>query len=382
MAYVERYDLLSIYEQFLKGRSLESSSKFMERGSRKMIIQQRKIFRQVILTLLMVTVLLVGHPIMFSHAQDATSFYKGKVIEFVVGFSAGGGQDVTSRVMAAAWGKYANCAVVVRNMPGAGGILGLNHVYTAEPNGLTVMFAPVGLTEVAQILKSPGVKYDCRKFNWIGRLNTEPQVLVTANKSSYKTIDDVRKAKTVFSTGVEPSSRASLAILITAEALGMDNLKMIYGYPGSAEQILALVRGEADLYSPSVGTYLRNRNELRALLSIQEKRVPEIPDVPALGELDIKKDSKSLVEAFLSIWEIGMSIITSPGVPPERVKFLKEIFAKSLKDQEVLDKAKKLQIPLDPLPGDQVEVLVKRAFNLGPEDLKKLDLIISEKYRK
>ncbi len=236
-----------------------------------MSIRQRIIFRQVILILFMATVLLVGHPIPFSHAQDAASFYKGKIIEFIVGFSAGGGVDISSRVMASAMGKYGNCTVVVRNVPGAGGILGLNQVYTAEPNGLTVMFAPVGLTEVAQILKSPGVKYDCRRFNWIGRLNTEPQILVTANKSPYKTMDDVRKAKTVFSTGAEPTARASLAILITAEALGMDNLRVIYGYPGSAEQILALIRGEADLYSPSLGTYLRNSKELRALLAIQEK---------------------------------------------------------------------------------------------------------------
>jgi tripartite-type tricarboxylate transporter receptor subunit TctC len=231
-------------------------------------------------------------------------------------------------------------------------------------------------------LKSPGVKYDCLKFNWIGRLNTEPQILVTANKSPYKTIDDVRKAKIVFSTGAEPTARASLAILITAEALGMDNLKVIYGYPGSSEQILALIRGEADLYSPSLGTYLRNRKELRALLAIQGKRAPEIPDVPALGELNIKKETKNLVEAFLSIWEIGMSIVTSPGVPPERVKFLRELLAKSLKDKEVQDKAQKLDISLNPLPGDQVEALVKRAFNLNPEDLKRLDLIISEKYKK
>jgi tripartite-type tricarboxylate transporter receptor subunit TctC len=210
-------------------------------------------------------------------------------VSFVVGFSPGGGVDVSSRLMANTMAKYGNCSVVVRNMPGAGGILGLNHVYTADPDGLTVMIAPLGLTEVAQLLKSPGVKYDCRRFNWLGRFNTEPQVLVTGNNSPYKSLDDVRKAKTVFSTGAEPTARASLAILITAEALGMDNLKVIYGYPGSAEQILALIRGEADLYSPSLGTYLRQKKELRPLLVIERKRVADIPDVPALGELSIKQ---------------------------------------------------------------------------------------------
>jgi len=326
--------------------------------------------------------LLLGFLPVSLHAQSAASFYKGKVVNFVVGFSAGGGVDVSSRLLANPMGKLANCTFVVRNMPGAGGILGLNHVYTADPDGLTVMIAPLGLTEVAQLLKSPGMKYDCRRFNWLGRFNTEPQVLITGINSPFKSLDDLRKAKTVFSTGAEPTARASLAILITAEALGLDNMKVIYGYPGSAEQILALIRGEADLYSPSLGTYLRQKKELRPLLVIDRKRVSDIPDVPALGELSIKKESKDLVEAFLSIWEIGLSVITSPGVPAERVKFLREIFAKSMQDKELIARADKLDVSLNPLPGDQVEKLVKNAMGLSQEDLKKLDNIISVKYKK
>ena len=337
---------------------------------------------QIVITMVVLPALLLGFLPVSLHAQSAASFYKGKVVNFVVGFSAGGGVDVSSRLLANPMGKLANCTFVVRNMPGAGGILGLNHVYTADPDGLTVMIAPLGLTEVAQLLKSPGMKYDCRRFNWLGRFNTEPQVLITGINSPFKSLDDLRKAKTVFSTGAEPTARASLAILITAEALGLDNMKVIYGYPGSAEQILALIRGEADLYSPSLGTYLRQKKELRPLLVIDRKRVSDIPDVPALGELSIKKESKDLVEAFLSIWEIGLSVITSPGVPAERVKFLREIFAKSMQDKELIARADKLDISLNPLPGEQVEKLVKSAMGLSQEDLKKLDNIISVKYKK
>ena len=337
---------------------------------------------QIVILMVLSVVFLLGYSPSSLHAQNAASFYKGKVVNFVVGFSPGGGVDVSSRLLANPMGKLANCTFVVRNMPGAGGILGLNHVYTADPDGLTVMIAPLGLTEVAQLLKSPGMKYDCRRFNWLGRFNTEPQVPITGINSPFKSLDDLRKAKTVFSTGAEPTARASLAILITAEALGLDNVKVIYGYPGSAEQILALIRGEADLYSPSLGTYLRQKKELRPLLVIDRKRVSDIPDVPALGEMSIKKESKDLVEAFLSIWEIGLSVITSPGVPAERVTFLREIFAKSMQDKELIARADKLDISLNPLPGEQVEKLVKSAMGLSQEDLKKLDNIISVKYKK
>lgn len=336
----------------------------------------------MILIMVISVIVFAGHLSPSFGAEDAASFYKGKTINFVVGFTAGGGVDVSSRLLATAMAKYANCTAVVRNVPGAGGILGLNQVYTAEPDGLTVMIAPLGLTEIAQLLKSPGVKYDCRKFNWLARFNTEPQILVTAQNSPYKSFDDVRKAKTVFSTGAEPTARASLATLITAEALGLDNLKIIYGYPGSPEQILALMRGEADLYSPSLGTYLRQKKELRALLTIDRKRVPELPDVPALGELNIKNESKGLVEVFLSIWEIGLSVIASPGIPQERVKFLRETLMKCLQDKELLEKAAKLEVSVNPLPGDQVETLVKKALDLSPEDFKKLDSIIAGKYKK
>jgi tripartite-type tricarboxylate transporter receptor subunit TctC len=347
-----------------------------------MLSRHKGLSRQIAIIMVVLPALLLGFLPSSLRAQNAAAFYKGKVVNFVVGFSPGGGVDVSSRLIANPMGKLANCTFVVRNMPGAGGILGLNHVYTADPDGLTVMIAPLGLTEVAQLLKSPGMKYDCRRFNWLGRFNTEPQVLITGVNSPFKSLDDLRKAKTVFSTGAEPTARASLAILITAEALGLDNVKVIYGYPGSAEQILALIRGEADLYSPSLGTYLRQKKELRPLLVIDRKRVSDIPDVPALGEMSIKKESKDLVEAFLSIWEIGLSVITSPGVPADRVKFLREIFAKSMQDKELIARADKLDISLNPLPGEQVEKLVKSAMGLSQEDLKKLDNIISVKYKK
>jgi len=315
-------------------------------------------------------------------AENPAAFFKGKVIHFIVGFSPGGGYDTWTRLLASALEKELNATVVVKNMPGAGGLIGLNYMYNrAKRNGTAMMISPLGGAQLSQLLDSPGVKYDCRKFNWLIRLTWEPQVVMVSKKSNFKSIEDLKKVEKLISTGPEPTSRAPLATVFAAEALGLDNLKMVFGYPGSAEQIVAIMRGQAHFYAPSVGTSLRHMDELRPILVISNQRVPDLPDVPAVGEYPLRPEGKKLFDKIISLWEVGRSVITTPDVPADRVKFLREVLVKCVEDKDFLKKAKRLKLSPKVLTGDKVEKMVMDMMTMPADELKKVKHVVYEKYQ-
>ncbi|MEW6672674.1 MAG: tripartite tricarboxylate transporter substrate-binding protein [Thermodesulfobacteriota bacterium] len=321
----------------------------------------------------------VGSPLF---AEDAASFYKGKILNFIVGYSPGGGYDTWSRFLAPVLEKELKCRVIVRNMPGAAGLVALNYMtLSAKKDGTFLMISPVAGAQLSQMLESEGVKYDCRKFNWLIRLDYEPQVIMVAKNSPFKTVDDLRKINKLIATGPEPTARAALSTILAGNALGLDNLKMVYGYPGSAEQIVAIMRGQSHLYSPSVGTALRNMDELNPILIVSKKRDPLLPDTPSVYESKLTPDGKKMMDKLLPLYEVGRSIITTPGVPPERVALLRKVLLKSMQDKELLEKGKKLQLFADILPGDEVEKLVNDMMDLSPEELKNIKYVVFEKFQ-
>ena len=315
-------------------------------------------------------------------AESHSAFYKGKVIHFVVGFSPGGGYDTWTRLLASAMEKQLDATVVVKNMPGAGGLIGLNYMSNrAKRDGTAMMISPLGGAQLSQLLDSPGVKYDCRKFNWLIRLTWEPQVVMVSKKSSFKSIEDLKKEDKLIATGPEPTSRAPLATVFAAEAIGLDNLKVVFGYPGSAEQIVAIMRGQAHFYSPSVGTSLRHMDELRPILVIANERVSALPNVPAVTEYQLRPEGKKLFDRIMPLWEVGRSVITTPDVPTDRVKFLRETLVKCIDDKEFLKKAQRLKLSPNVLTGDKVEKMVMDMMTMPADELKKVKHVVYEKYQ-
>jgi tripartite-type tricarboxylate transporter receptor subunit TctC len=111
-------------------------------------------------------------------AQD--SFFKGKTIRIIVPFAAGGGYDIYSRIIGRHMGKYlpGNPVFVVENMTGAGGLIGINHVYkVAKPDGLTIG-TPIGTMFVDQLIGKPGIEFDGIKFEYIGAPAQDTQLLI------------------------------------------------------------------------------------------------------------------------------------------------------------------------------------------------------------
>jgi len=315
-------------------------------------------------------------------AESAADFYKGKVVRFLVPYSPGGGYDTYSRLIAAAMEKYMGSTVVVINKPGAGGMVGTNHVYNgARRDGLTVAIAPEGIP-LAQAMKAPGVHFDAGAFNWLGSVYRDARLVAVSVDSPYKSIEDLRKLKQPKASTTEVTGPEGQHLVIAIEALGMDHAKVVPGYVGSGSAILAVKRGEVDFCAFSLIHFLRDKKLLRPLAVISEERIPQFPEIKAITEFGITPEARKMLGIVNLGKAAGRGLITPPGVSKDKVAYLRGIMMKCLKDPDLLKKAEKLGLIVDPIPGAEVQAGVEKSLAISPEDVRKVKYIILEKYLK
>ncbi len=198
--------------------------------------------------------------------------------------------DINARLLAPALERHLKCTVVVVNKAGAGGMVGTNDFYNSSPkDGLTLMISMEGLP-LAQALGAAGVRFDCRKFGWIAGLYKDSRSLQVAVGSPYKSLDDLRKLKQAKAAVTSVTSPAGPQVILAIEALNLENAKLVKGYPGSTEIKLALMRLEADFTVQSKSHIMRKDSFMRPLITVEEERDPDFPDLPALPEMKIKPE--------------------------------------------------------------------------------------------
>jgi len=313
-------------------------------------------------------------------ADDMAAFYKGKTMRFIIGWSPGGGYDAYARLLAPQLEKRLKCTAIVQNMPGAGGLVAMNYMYnTAKKDGLFLSITPTGLP-LTQAMGTRGVQFDCAKFNWLVSFVRDTHVIGVAPDSPYKSLKELQTAKPLRGGTTDVTSALGQPLIMAAEALGMDHMKIVSGYPGTSECFLAVQRGEVDFTAGSVHHFLKKSAPLRPLAAVSEKRSPALPDVPALTEFGIEKGAERMLEILFAARGAGRGIITAPGVPKEKVDFLRKILMDCLEDKELLAKAKKVELDIDPLSGKEAQETAEKAMRLTPDEVKKLKHILLEKY--
>ena len=313
-------------------------------------------------------------------AEDVGSFYKGKVVRLIVPFSPGGGYDTYARFLANAMEKYMDCTVIVINKPGGGGFVAINYMYeSARKDGLTIAMAPEGLP-LAQLMGTTGVRFDCRKFGWIGSINQDVRFLSVAVDSPYKSVDDLKKLKRPKAATVSVASTAGPSLMVAIEALKMDNAKIVAGYPGSVETIIAVKRGEADFCLRATHHLLVKNSLLRPIVAVNEKRVPEFSNIPAITEYDIEPGAQRMMQIIFSGKPSERSLITPPGVSVEKISFLRKMVQTCFSDPELVKKSKKAMLLVNPVTGKEAEASIKKMFKVSPKDIEKLKYIIFKKY--
>jgi tripartite-type tricarboxylate transporter receptor subunit TctC len=295
---------------------------------------------------------------------SADDFYKGRTITFIIGTAPGGGYDTYSRLLASHLGAQlaGGPTIVPQNMPGAAGIRAENYLYNLAPRDGTV----IGMLDEAlylnQILGTQEIKADAGKFSWIGRLLANSAVLFARRDAAVQKIQDAfDKELIVSATGT--ASKLNWTVL--KNALGM-KLKIISGYQGTNESLLALVRGEAEALSMPwsilriTGAQLLADRQINLLLQTGAEKDPGLPDLPRMIDLARNEEERQLLALFSSPSLIGRSVLAPPGTSPERVAELRRAFMATLRDARFLDDLAKARLELTPLPGEALQAAVAR----------------------
>lgn len=317
---------------------------------------------------------------------QAEPFYKGKTIRIVVGLSAGGGYDRSARLLSRYWGKYisGNPEIIVQNMPGAGSVIAANYVYSvAKPDGLTLL-APHNNVYLSQLAENKEVKFDLRKFFWIGASEKDDMMIFMRADAPYKSVGDIVKAKEppkCGSTGVGSSDYVMARLL--EETIGA-RFHSITGYPGSSEIALAMERGEVICQGLTVSTYFtrepfltwQKKGFTRFLAQSGRKRDPRVVGAPTIYELmdeyKTPATARRLAEAMLLGNEWARPILAAPGTPQDRVKILRDSYAKAVGDPELMAEAKKGRVEVRLSRGEELQQMAQEAMEQPPEVIERV----------
>ena len=299
----------------------------------------------------------------FANSQGA-DFYKGKTVTYIVATAPGGSYDTYGRVVADFMQKYLpGSTFVVKNVPGAGHLIGANTLYASKADGLTIGTFNTGLI-YNQMTGREGVKFDLEKMSWIGKAASDPRVVMVAANSPFSSFDDLRKSKAQVNfgaSGVGSASFVESTVLIDALSLP---IKLISGFNGN-EGEMAIRRGEvAGIIGSrsSLEPFVKNGyGKFIAQMGGKEK------DVPQLSSLVTDPKGKSLIALIETQGEIARLTAAPPGIPKERLEALRAAYKSAMEDKGLKARMEKIGLPLDPAYGDDVLKRVRAALDQSPE---------------
>ena len=311
-----------------------------------------------------------------ARAQDTAAFYKGKTVHFVVGLGVGGGFDAYARMIAPYLGQELGANVVVDNLPGAGGLLALNQIYTAQGDGLRLLIVngtPAGL---GQLIEQDNIRYDLAKFDHLGVISAYPWIWLASKQSGIKSVADALQAgRKIRWGGTGPSDGPADGAAITCEALKLD-CQTILGYRSSGEIALAMERGELDaLYvSDSSAANYTQAGQVTPVASMARVRSALLPNVPTVYEqAKLTPDQEWWFDFRANLNDLGRILVTSPGTPPERLAFLREAVRRALTNPALIAEGEKSQrFVAYQAPEKAVEITRKVLTAVTPEQKKRI----------
>lgn len=343
-----------------------------------------------ILGLVFVLTLELSNPLNLERAFAQANFYQGKTITLVVSSTTGGGYDLWARLTARRISKHipGNPSIVVQNMPGAGNIIGANYVYgVAKPDGLTLGAVNPALY-FDQLVGRPEVKFDWAKFNWIGSPEKNDIVYYMRADQPLKSVEDLRNAKEPAKCGSTGTGSTGHYIpRLLEETLGVKT-HIVSGYPGAGDIELAIERGEVFCWSLLLATYFgrepyrhwHKSGYVRVMLQTGAKRDARLKDVPTLNELmqqyKTSEAGRRIAKVILTAATLGRPIGATPGTPADRVKILRDAYAKAIADPELLAEAAKQGWEVDPTKGEELQVLSKEVMTQPKEIIERMKWVL------
>lgn len=304
----------------------------------------------------------------FPSLSNSKTFFEKEKITIIVATKPGGGYDFYGRL----FGKYMKeylpgSKVIIKNVPGAGHIIGTNEIYNSTPDGLTfgTFNRGIPLTQAARL---KGVKFDVTKMSWLGSATPELYCLIVSNK--FKTLEDVMNAEEVILAKGGIGNLSHIAASLFIEISSMNNVRTVGGYLGN-EGELAMMRGEVDGQFASFASMEQFIKEGygHPVMFIAQEQPEGYEKVPLLSDVIKEEKYKSVIDLLLSINLLGRPFAGPPGIPSDRLKILQNAFHKACENQELLKIANNSGKPISCTSGEVAQNLVSQIMNLPPEIL-------------
>jgi tripartite-type tricarboxylate transporter receptor subunit TctC len=299
-------------------------------------------------------------PVYAQTRDPLTSFYAGKQINLVIGFSPGGGYDAYARVLVRHLGKHipGNPKIIVKNMPGAGGTIAANYVFNVSPKDGSELGLFAGNVVIDPLLGGAPVKYDARKFGWLGSPYSDTSLCISWHTTPFRTIFDTLQNEMV--TGAFGNAGTDFPTALN-NVVGT-KMKLVKGYPGSNAVKLALERGEVqggcgfgyDSLRATSPDWLKE-NKVHLLVQIALRKDPRLPDVPFVMDLAKSEEDRQILQLMFAWLHVSRPIAAPPDVPAERLAALRRAFNETMRDPEFRGDAEKIEMDLDPLSGEEIE---------------------------
>lgn len=318
-----------------------------------------------------------------AQADSVSDFYAGKTLRMLIGYGPGGGYDIYGRLVAEFLPKFlpGHPAILPENMPGAGSFAAAKYMADVAPKDGTVLGSLAQTFPLDSAVGGAG-KLSAASFHYIGRVTSNIDVGVALPSAGIKSIADARaKPYTVGASGRGSNTDIYPRAL---NAYGGTQFKIVLGYKGTNEIVLAMDRGEVDIAGayglpPILATHPDwiNKREATFIYQAALKRSPLLPDVPTLPELALSDEGRAVLGAIAATAEIGRSIIVGPGVPPDLLAALRQAFSAMVKNPEFVAICSQRHTPIDPASGEDMDAIIKDTFALPRPVLVKIGAMLA-----
>lgn len=315
-----------------------------------------------------------------AQAQSVADFYKGKTVTMIVSSSAGGGYDALSRTVAKHMWVHipGKPNMIVRNMPGAGGIIAMNHVANVAPKDGTVIAGVQNNVPFEPLMGTTRAKYDATRLNWLGTPSVETGLLIVWHTHPAQTIQDAMKMKIrAGSSGY--NSAPSLYARLLNELIGT-KIDIILGFRGQNGAYLAMEKGELDSYGTTFWSSLTatkkkwlEEKKIRILVQYGPEKEADLPNVPYGPDLTKNPADRALFEAAYAPLAAGRPFVMSGGVPGERVAALRKAFMDTMADPKFKKDANRIGLIVNkPRSGEQLQKQIVDAYKAPREVIERL----------
>jgi tripartite-type tricarboxylate transporter receptor subunit TctC len=301
-------------------------------------------------------------------AQSLAEFYKDKTMAMVIGIPPGGGYDLAARLLARHMTRHipGRPTIVPQNMPGGGELNAANYVAAVAPKDGTAIAAVVRTVPFLPLYGNTAAKFDPLKLNWLGSPSQEVGLFVAWRGDSDMTFKDLFAKEVIVGVNIPGSDTYTYANIL--KHMFDAKIKIVSGYPGSEDIMLAMQRGEVHAISNMAWSNLQRRpdwirdKKINIVVQNGLRKLPELPDVPLLIDLARTDEERAILQLMLAQTIFGRPYFLASDVPADRVAALRNAFMATMSDEEFLADSKKQKIEIDPVSGSEMQESIARIY--------------------